>query len=571
MQTILRINAKSGEITSSPIPEKYRAHGMRGLVDRFLVDEVDPKCDPLGAGNKLIICTGTFAGTSFPVSRRISVGGKSPLTGTIKESSAGGMIGPIMISHGIKMIVFEDMPNDGAAWKYMYLDKYGNCTLVSADGLMGLGAYDVCKNIFSEYGGNVAIACIGPAGEMLYRSASVMVSEMGSGYPCRAAARGGLGALMGSKKIKAIVAERAANPFVYEYEDKERFDLARKKFVKICKESPSTIIMHTMGSTNMMDVTVPTGSIPYRNFSGVPLTEVQKAFFTSKNWLEAGKKAGGRNGLPCQPGCVVMCSNIYNDDKGDFITAGFEYESLAMLGSNLDIFDFHRTARFDFLCDDIGVDCIETGCSIGVCMEGGKIGWGDAEGVESLFDEMRRGTPFGRLIGEGTETLGKALGVERIPVVKHQGIAAYDPRVVKGTGITYCTSTQGADHTFGMVGDLGAPVESLPEMVKYSQIRTAMANDFLCQFTSRLIDADPDILPDLYAGAFGGDWTMDKCREMAVDSLRIERMFNEGAGLTAADDRIPEFFRKPGYEGGPAFTFADEGLQSHFNDIYAYK
>lgn len=571
MHTVIRINTRSGEITSSKAPEKYRTHGMRGLVDRFLKDEVDPKCDPLGKDNKLLICTGTFAGTAFPVANRVSVGGKSPLTGTIKESSAGGMIGPAMIGHGIKMIVFEDVPGDAADWKYLYLDKDGGCSLISADEYMGLGAYAVCEKMRERYGGAAAVMCIGPAGEMLYRSASVMVSELETGFPCRAAARGGLGALMGSKKIKAVVAEKADSPTVFEYADKSRFDLARKKFGKICKEAPSVQGMHTIGSTVMLDVTVPCGFVPHRNFSGAPLTEEQKTYFTSKNWLDAGTKAGGKNGRACQSGCTVMCSNLYHDDKGGFITAGFEYESLAMLGSNLGIFDFYQTARFDFLCDDIGVDCIETGCSMGVCMEGGKIAWGDAAGVEALFDEMRRGTQFGRLIGQGTEALGKALEVQRIPVVKHQGIAAYDPRGLKGNGITYAVSTQGADHTFGMVVDPNALDEDLPGMVIHSQIRTALANDFVCQFVSRLVETDPDILPDLYAGAFGGDWSMEKCRELAVESLRIERIFNEGAGFTAADDRLPEFFSEPGYEGGPAFDFTDEVVQKHMNEIYAYK
>ncbi|MCL1805939.1 MAG: aldehyde ferredoxin oxidoreductase [Clostridiales bacterium] len=571
MQTMIRVNTKTGGITAAPMAEKYRVYGKRGLVDRFLLDEVDPKCDPLGADNKLVICTGTFAGTSFPVSGRVSLGGKSPLTGTIKESSVGGMMGPMMAGHGIKMIVLEDLPVQDAGWKYLYIDKEGRCELIDASALMGLGTYDVCGKMFEKYSKDIAVMCIGPAGDMLYRSAAVMVSEMGTGHPCRAAGRGGLGALMGSKKIKAVVAEKAEKPAVYEYADKARFDEARKKFVQICRESPHTQGLHETGSTNMMDITGPLGIVPHRNFSGLPLSEEQKALFTSKNWKEAGTKAGGKNGLSCHPGCIVMCSNIYHDDKGNFITAGFEYETAAMFGPNLEIYDFYKTARFDYLCDDIGVDSIETGCTMGVCMEGGKIAWGDADGVEALFDELREGTEFGRLMGQGTEALGKAIGVTRIPVVKHQGIPAYDPRGFKGNGITYCVSTQGADHTFGMVVAPGAPDEVLPDMAINAHISTALANDFLCSFISGLALADPDMLPELYAGAFGGEWTMDKCMEMAKESLKTERMFNEGAGFTSADDRLPEFLKQAGYEGGPAFTFTDEEVQKHMNAIYPYK
>ena len=571
MQTIVRINTKTGDVNAAPMAEKYRIYGKRGLIDRFVLDEVDPKCDPLGPENKLIICTGTFAGTSFPVSGRVSVGGKSPLTGTIKESSVGGMMGPMMASHGIKMIVLENQPGEETGWRYLYIDKDGSYSLIDASDLMGLGTYAVCGKMFEKYNKNVAVMCVGPAGDMLYRSASVMVSEMGTGHPCRAAGRGGLGALMGSKKIKAIVAERAAKPAEYEYYDKAKFTEARNKFVKICRESPHAQGLHETGSTNMMDITGPLGVVPHRNFSGLPLSDEQKALFTSKNWKEAGTKAGGKNGLSCHPGCIVMCSNIYHDDKGNFITAGFEYETAAMFGPNLEIYDFYKTARFDYLCDDIGVDSIETGCTMGVCMEGGKIAWGDAAGVEALFDELRKGTEFGRLMGQGTEALGKAIGVTRIPVVKHQGLPAYDPRGFKGNGITYSVSTQGADHTFGMVVAPDAPDEALPDMAINAHISTAVANDFLCSFISGLALADPDMLPDLYAGAFGGEWTMDKCKELGVGALRSERMFNEGAGFTSADDRLPEYLKQAGYEGGPAFTFTDEEVQKHMNAIYQYK
>ena len=571
MQTILRINTKTSQITGAPMPDKYKIFGSRGLIDRFLLDEVDPKCDALGPENKLLICTGTFAGTAFPVSGRVSIGGKSPLTGTIKESSVGGMIGTMMASHGIKMIVLEDLPAEDDGWKYLYISKDGEYSLVDASALIGLGSYAVCEQMFEKYGKNIAVLCVGQAGDMLYRSAAVMASEMGTGHPCRAAGRGGLGALMGSKKIKAVVAERAAKAAEYDYADKDRFAEARKKFVQICKESPASQGLHQTGSTSMMDMTGPMGVVPHRNFSGLPLSDEQKALFTSANWKEMGTKAGGKTGVSCHAGCAIMCSNLYNDAEGNFLTAGFEYETAAMFGPNLEIYDFYKTAAFDYMCDDIGVDSIETGCSMGVCMEGGKIAWGDADGVEALFDEMRRGTEFGRLIGQGTEALGKALGVTRIPVVKHQGIPAYDPRGFKGNGITYCVSTQGADHTFGMVIAPGRPDEELPAMSIESHITTAMANEFLCSFINGLVLGDPDLLSEMYAGAFGGEWSMDKCREMAVESLKIERMFNEGAGFTSADDRLPEFFSEPGYEGGPAFTFTDEEVQKHMNEIYAYK
>jgi len=184
---------------------------------------------------------------------------------------------------------------------------------------------------------------------------------------------------------------------------------------------------------------------------------------------------------------------------------------------------------------------------------------------------MRRGTEFGRILGQGTEAAGKALGVTRIPVVKHQGIPAYDPRGFKGNGITYSVSTQGADHTFGMVVAPAAKDEEIPDMAIESQISTAFANDFMCSFINGVVLSDPGLVPELYAGAFGGEWTMEKCLEIGRETLKVERMFNEGAGFTAEDDRLPEFFSKPGFEGGPAFTFTDEEVQKHMKAIYTYK
>jgi len=414
---------------------------------------------------------------------------------------------------------------------------------------------------------------IGPAGEMLYRSAAVLVSEYRTGHPGRAAGRGGLGALMGSKKIKGIVIEKAARTHAFAYADKGKFDAARARYLEANKNSPQSQGFREIGSTNMMDFTVPIGYIPHRNFSGLPLTEEQQSVMTSENWKKAGTAHGGRTGQICHPGCVVMCSNVYHGKDGEFLTAGFEYETVAMLGPNIGVFDFYRIARFDFLCDDIGVDSIETGCAIGVCMEGGKIPWGDADGAEALFDEMRRGTEFGRLIGQGTEAVGKALGVARIPVVKHQALAAYDPRGVRASGITYAVSTQGADHTWGLVIDPTVALEDIPDQVFEAHISTTINNDFICSFGMFPLNEDPTIAPDLYAGLFGGEWSPKKLVDMAKETIRIERMFNEQAGFTDEDDRLPAFFSEPGLqlEGAlPAFPYDDETVRKNINTIHRY-
>jgi len=427
--------------------------------------------------------------------------------------------------------------------------------------------------MLERYSKDAAVMTIGPAGEMLYNSAAIMVSEFRTGHPCRAAGRGGLGALMGSKKLKGIVIEKAVKKPEFEYADKEKFDSARAKYIESANASAQVKSMREVGSLQMMNVTVPLGIIPHRNFSGLPLDEEKKQYFNSTGWKDAATAYGGKTGMICHPGCLSMCSNVYNGKDGKFRTAGFEYEAVAMLGPNLAVYDFYDIAGFDYQCDDIGMDAIETGCIIGVCMEGGKLEWGDVSGVNALFDEMRSGTEFGRIMGAGTATVGKYLGVKRIPVVKGQGIPAYDPRGFRGNGITYSVSTQGADHTWGMLPNPAATDDVIPDMVFESIINTAIQNDFICTFASFPIRADPSIVPDAYAGIFGGEWSAEKLRDMAKETIRIERMFNEAAGFTAEDDRLPDFFRQPEpeFEGAlPPFPYSDELVRSRIETIHKY-
>jgi aldehyde:ferredoxin oxidoreductase len=572
MNRTLKVNVKTGELELGIIAEKYRNHGMRGITTRYIFDEVPPTCDPLGAENKMIIATSTFAGTSFSASGRISVGGKSPLTGTIKESSSGGTLGVTMARHGLKAIIFEDIPAEDD-WKILHIDAEGNASLVDAAGYMGLGTYATVEKAMEQYGKKVAVAAIGPAGEMLYRYASIMVSEFGDeGHPCRAVGRGGMGALMGSKKVKAIIIERSNTKPEAVYADKEKFDAARKRYAEVAKTCPRTARMHAVGSPSMLDVTVPLGYIPRRNFSGLPMSDEQKESFVSKDWMAASKATGGKVGVPCHPGCITSCSNIMYDKDGKFLTAGFEYETIAMLGPNIEVYDFFRTARLDFLCDDLGVDTIDAGCVMGVCMEAGKIKWGDADAVEAALEEMRRGTEFGRLLGQGTVAVGKALDVKRIPAAKGQGIPAYDPRGFKGIGLNYAASTQGADHTWGMVPVPSATDEQLPGMANEASIASAVGNEYLCGFAAGPTAIDTTIVPDLYSGLLGGEWSPEKLHEMGKETLKIERMFNEAAGFTAEDDRLPDFFREPGPEGAlPPFPFTDEVVQRGINSIYSYK
>jgi len=241
--------------------------------------------------------------------------------------------------------------------------------------------------------------------------------------------------------------------------------------------------LREIGTPALVDVTGPKAILPVRNYSGEFYDKL--ASINREQFLSKLKANGGRSGKPCQAGCVIHCSNHYNDAKGEYLTSGLEYETVALLGANCDIADFDIIARMDWLCDDFGIDTIETGATIGVCMEAGKIPWGDGEAAIGLIEEMISGTELGKLLGQGTLVAGKTLGVKRIPTVKGQAMAAYDPRNLKGTGVTYATSPMGADHTAGLTMSAALnPISPLGQASLSGMVQSvaATADSFMCLF-----------------------------------------------------------------------------------------
>ncbi|MDH5696658.1 MAG: aldehyde ferredoxin oxidoreductase, partial [Dehalococcoidia bacterium] len=418
MSKVIRVNTRTGSTTSEEFKKEYQFFGNRGLVAKVMIDEVNPICEPLGRENKLIVCTGIFAGTTLPAAHRLSVGGKSPLTGTIKEANVGGNAGYLLAQHGIKMVIIEDIPT-GKEWRLLVIDKSGKAELVSADGYAGLNNYALVEKLKSKYGGNIGVLSIGMAGERGYRNSTVQVTDASTGHPNRAAARGGLGALMGSKKIKAIVIEEPAKKQSFVYADKEKFDEARKKLVKSTNPNQGFTTVGTIGN---VDMTGAMALLPVRNYSGDFFSSERLQKINGQAFMAKLKQNGGKNQLPCQPGCIVRCGNIYNDSQGEYLTGALEYETVAMCGSNCDIDDLDSIAVIDRMCDDLGIDTIETGASIAVCMEAGKIPWGNGEAAIALVQEMIDGTEFGKLLGQGTAAVGKKLGVKRTPTVKGQSL-----------------------------------------------------------------------------------------------------------------------------------------------------
>ncbi|NLZ39577.1 MAG: aldehyde ferredoxin oxidoreductase [Firmicutes bacterium] len=561
MSRVIRVNVKNKEISQEQLREEYRFFGGRGLIAKIMTDEVDPSCDPLGAGNKLILCTGLLAGSNIPTAHRLSVGGKSPLTGGIKEANSGGTAAYAIARHGIKAIILEDLPAENDPWQILRIKADGKPELIPADQYVGLNNYALVEKLKERFGNKTSCITIGRAGEWLYRNSSLQVTDFSVGYPTRSAARGGLGAIMGSKKIKAIIIEESSSPHSFPYHDKELVQETRKKLVQNTLNNPARQWVMTVGTPALVDRMGATGFMPVRNFSGEIFEKLEN--ISTQVYLKRVEVGGGKNSLPCQPGCILRCSGRINDSEGNFVTSGLEYETIALCGANCDIDDMETIIQIDRLCDDLGVDTIETGVTIGICMEAGKIPWGDSEAALSLIREMMEGTELGRLLGQGAAKVGAAFGVKRIPAVKGQAMSGYDSRNIKGVGVTYATSPMGADHTAGLTMQFGLDPLQKEGQVDASikaQISSACQDNFVCMFGWGDF-TQPDILPNIMKGLYGGDWDMDKIMEIGKETLKLEVAFNKAAGFTEEDNKLPEFFRTmPSPATGSVFDIDKEDL-----------
>ncbi len=571
---IYRVNMTEGKVTAEEVAEKYAALGGRGLTSQIIADEVDPTCHPLGAGNKLVLAPGLLSGTNAPSSGRLSAGTKSPLTGTIKESNAGGTAAQKLAKLGIKAIIIEGQPTDGKFYT-LKVTKDG-VELADAGNLVGKRNYDVGNLARKEYGEDVCVVSIGPAGEYKLSAASIAVTD-GDGRPVRHCGRGGTGAVMGSKGVKAIVIDDAGAPGV-EIHDKEKFKEAARDFSKILLDHPVCGQgLPTYGTAVLINILNEAGGLPTKNFRFGRFDGAEK--ISGEAMHDVITEREGKTTHGCHPGCVMRCSQVYHDKDGNYLTAGFEYETIWAFGAHCTIDDLDAIATLDRLCDDIGVDTIETGVTIGVAMEAGIIPFGDAEGAIDLLQQIGEGTPLGRILGNGATFTGKAYGVSRIPAVKSQSIPAYDPRAVKGVGVTYATTTMGADHTAGYsvaanILKVGGHVDPLKkdgqvDLSRNLQIATAAVDSTgLCLFVAFAVLDEPKALPrivDMLNAQYGLALTVDDVTALGKSILRTEREFNARAGFTNSHDRLPEFFNEELDPHGTTFDFTGAELDEVFD------
>ena len=541
---VLRINTGSGTLSYEEVPATWERYGGRALVGRFMLDEVPPLCDPLGPDNKLIWTPGLLVGHMLSSCDRISIGGKSPLTNGIKEANAGGTTGLKMVWLELHSLILEGGPPRDGKWKIVYINAKG-ARFEDAGDLVGLGLKDTAKRLIERFDKRIGISAIGPAGERLYRTAGISHIDKDRNLT-RLSARGGLGAVMGTKLLKAIVFDCPGSnqPPVL---DADLFKKASKRYIKGLREHPQTSQVYTFyGTAAMVQMCNSHGGIPTRNFSEGSFEDADK--ISGETIHDTNQARGGEVSHACMPGCTIKCSNLYAGEGGETLVTPLEYETIGLMGSNLGINDPDVIARMNDVANDMGMDTIDTGAAIGVAAEAGHMKWGDGKRAEELMEEIRRDTPMGRILASGAALAGKVLGVRRVPVVKGQAFSAYDPRAIKGTGVTYATSPQGADHTSGLTIRAKVnhtdPKGQVPLSRKMQYGMAGYDTLGACIFGGAGFGSDPTIIPDLIKGRYGWDVGADYLTEIGRESILMEREFNQRAGFTRADDRLPEWMTR---------------------------
>ncbi len=568
---ILRVDMTKLEANFEDFPADFAALGGRALTSTIVAKEVDPLCHPLGANNKLVFAPGLVTGTKAPTSGRISVGGKSPLTGGIKEANAGTTFAQKLGRMRIAAIVVEGK-HEGDDYYLLKITNDGT-EFINANKWSNKGLYDTYKELYKEFGDKVSISGVGIAAEIRGAASGICFNDP-EGLPSRYAGRGGLGAVMASKGLKFIVVDGAGAPGV-EILNEEAFNMGVKKLTSALTSHDVTKpggALNSFGTSVLVNIINEAGGLPQRNFSSGQDDRSEKVSGEVK--AEEIKKRGGVRPHFCSPGCVIQCSEVWTKPGGKDPVGVLEYESVWALGPNCSIYDLDVIGELNRACNDLGLDTIEAGDLLAVAMEGGLLEFGNGKDALKMLDEIKNKTPTGRILANGTAFTAQAFGVTRVPVVKGQGLPAYDPRAIKGIGVTYATTPQGADHTAGYaiateimgVGGTADPRDpSKSELSRNLQLATAAIDaSGYCLFIAFAVLDIPEGLEgvvDTLNGVLGTSLTVNDVAGYGQLIIDTERAFNKAAGFTEKDDRLPEFFLKePLSPHNEVFNVTDEEL-----------
>jgi len=572
---VLRVNLTRGTCQAEPLNMEWANEylGQRGLATKYLVSEIDPKVDPLSPDNKIIWATGPLTGTMASTGGRYSVITKGALTGAIACSNSGGYFGAELRFAGWDMVIFEGKSPQPV---YLYIENE-KAELLPADYIWGKSIWDTEPLIKKRHQDPlIRVSCIGRAGENQVLFAAI-VNDLH-----RAAGRSGVGAVMGSKNLKAIAVRGTKG--VTNIRDPKAFMKVTFEKKKVLAENAVTGQgLPKFGTQVLMNVINEMGASPTRNHRDVQFEGAGKI---SGEAMHEPRPADGKPNLVGNQacfGCTIACGRISTIDETHWTvknkpeywgaSGGLEYESAWSLGNACGVDDLDALTFSNFLCNEDGMDPISFGATVGAVMELYEMGvlkkeeigieapFGSAEALIKLTEWTAKGEGFGKVVGLGSKRLCEKYGHPGLSMsVKGQEFPAYDGRALQGMGLGYATANRGACHLRGYtVGSevLGIPVktdpqatEGKPELLKECQDGAAVVDSSgLCVFTTFAWTLN-DIQPQIEA-ACEGDWSMEKLTLMGERIWNLEREFNNAAGFTAKDDTLPPRLLKEGCKSGP--------------------
>ena len=541
MRKYLHINLNDRSVRSEELEGEAVIRAGRYHIAKTLLESGIAKVDPLSPENPLIFSAGPFAGSNFSNANRLSVGCKSPLTGGIKEANSGGTFAFAMGQLEIAGFTLNGASSD---WVVMRIPKEGDITFESAAPYLGKGNMEAAEMLFAKYGDKVSLGICSPVGEYLGLMAGISFTDP-EGRPTRIAARGGVGAVMGSKKVKAIVIDKNKMP---SFHDRKKLMGSVRDYGKMLADDAGIDAFAKLGTAMVGDFTNKIGGLPTRNFSaGSAVDSRETPFRLGGDYIrEVTLERGGETTHACMPGCTIRCSNVYVDAKGEELCSPMEYETLGLVGTNCGLEDPDDVARLNHIANDLGIDTIEVGATLGVLMEAGQAEFGDHEFMAKALADIKAGNERGRILAQGTARVGEHYNVARVPVIKNQGISAYDPRTIEVTGISMMLTAQGADHTAGNIpGHKSADMttEELTEASLDIQEDCAAADSLgLCLFGRSVTNVNQGLIVEALNDAHGTNFDESFFKDLGRQALQMEWEFNRQAGFTEDDDKLPSFF-----------------------------
>lgn len=541
MRKYIDVNLDTKSVQPRDLNAREVASAGRYLIAKTLTGEGIAHVDPLSPQNPLIFSAGPFAGTNFSNGNRLSVGCKSPLTGGIKEANSGGTFAFAMGQLEISGFTLHGASDD---WVVIRIPRDGPITFEDATPYLGLGNFECARRLHENYGDKVSLALCGPVGEYLGLLAGIAFSDTDN-RPSRLSARGGVGAVMGAKKVKAIVIDKHKMPPQH---DRKQFMAKLKDYGKKLDESPAVEAFSTTGTAMVADLTNYLGGLPTKNFSsGSATASSEETFKLGGDFIrEQNSARGGEISHACMPGCLIKCSNVYVDDDGNELVSPLEYETIGLLGTNCGLTDPDDVAKLNETANDLGVDSIELGATIAVLMDAGQAEFGDLEFMRSCLADIFKGNERGRILAQGTARVGQHYGIKRVPVIKKQAISAYDPRVIEVTGVSMMVTAQGADHTTGNAPSYKSVDKTIMEICEESlriQISCAIADSLgLCIFGRSVTDENLQLIADAINDALDANIDLAFIKNIGIETLKLEALFNSQAGFTETDDELPDFF-----------------------------